>query len=132
MQPDTGPDSEVAGINASYVATLNAPLQYSVNRLWTSPAGTNNQAVQAAAVPVRVPPAAPGAPTDCLTSDGCARFEIVDGAAPFAVDDTFTFSSTFNYDGEYRGALAAPGTVGGNPGRAGCLWLSGPYVTDLR
>jgi len=133
MQPDAGPDSEIAGINSSYVVTLTAPLQYSVNRLWTAPAGTNNEALQAAGVPVRVPPAVPGAPTDCLTADGCTRFEIVDGAVPFVVNDTFTFSSTFNYDGEYRGALAAPDYPGQPVGRTGCVWLAGvgPFVPTL-
>jgi len=133
MQADIGPDSELAGINASYVVTLTAPLEYSVNRLWTAPAGTNNEAAQAAAVPVRVPPAVPGAPTDCFTADGCVGFEIVDGAVPFVISDTFTFTSTFTYDGEYRGALAAPDYPGQPAGRVGCVWLVGygPFVPIL-
>jgi len=133
MQPDTGPDSEIAGISSSYVATLTGPLQYSVNRLWTAPGGTNNEALQAAAVPVRVPPAVPGAPTDCLTVDDCAQFEIVDGAVPFVASDTFTFTSTFDYDGEYRGTLAAPDYPGEPAGRTGCVWLAGfsPFVPTV-
>jgi len=73
------------------------------------------------------PPAPPGAPTDCTTTDRCVGFEIVEGAVPFVLNDEFTFTSTFNYDGEYRGALALPGATGRGP----CQWLSGPAVPAL-
>jgi len=126
-QPDTGPDSELNGINATYTVTMDGPLGYDVDRQWVAPAGTNHSSPQGRGLPVRVPPALPGAPTDCTTTDRCVGFEIVEGAVPFVLNETFTFTSTFNYDGEYQEAFAAPGPEG----RGRCQWNAGPHTPAL-
>jgi len=106
--PDQGFDAEREGINAIYTISLVAPRVYDVERTWTAPAGTNHNLPQGTGVAVRVPPAPPAAGTDCASSDGCASFEIVEGGNPFVMGDVFTFASVFDYNGEYRGAVAAP------------------------
>jgi len=126
-QPDPGPDGELNGITATYTLLLTSPLQYDVDRSWVAPAQQNNNQAQGAGLDVRVPPAAPGAGTDCLTLDGCARFEVVEGATAFDINDTFSFTSTFDYDGEYRGALSLPGATG----RGRCNWSHGPFIPNV-
>jgi len=125
--PDAGAQAETHGIDATYTASLTAPLVYGVTRQWTAPAGSQNESNQATGQDVRVPPALPGAATDCTTADGCAEFEIVDGVNPFVVGDAFASTSHFDYDGEYRGALASPGANG----RERCTWRWNPFVPAL-
>lgn len=123
-----GPHSEQNGINAEYTVTLAAPLEYRVDRAWTAPAGTNHNNNQGMGLTVRMPPAPPSTATDCTTIDQCAMFEVVHGAVPFVPDDVFTFTSSFDYEGEYQGALAAPEAAG----RGACQWLSGPAIPALQ
>jgi len=125
--PDPGAQAERDGVSATYTATLTGAATYDVTRQWTAPAGTQHSSAQGVALNVRVPPAIPGAATDCTTTDACAQFEIVAGPNPFVAADAFVFTSAFDYDGEYRGALAAPGPEG----RGRCNWQRTPLVPVL-
>jgi hypothetical protein len=53
---------------------------------------------------------------------------VTQGAIPFRIADTFTFTTAFNYD-EYRGSLAAPDCMS-FPGRSAAT-MSAPYALTL-